>query len=331
VSSEGLQLTWQNFEANYLGGPPREVLLPGKSKVRLFVAVESGIFGMRVPVKLGTQIPSSPIRGIGIQETRIGGAPAAEIRCVLGAGTKEFFYFLLAIADGLQLKDLTFEDAFEEAVGAWRELLRDLARMSEEAELGLLGELFTLEFLIGTLGPTALGHWTGPTTDKHDFRVGRNEFEVKTTVGSERIHVINGLNQLAPSLDCRLYLVSWQMARAGPEFGGTLVEKIEDVRRSLKRHPRAVSRFEELIEKGTAWRAADAYLYTERWRPRSTPQVVPVNVDCPRITTKVLALGLEVKLTALITDVHYRINLEGRGFPLNIRALKRILGGSTRP
>ena len=320
-----VQLTWQSFEANYLGGPPREVVLPGSSKLRLFVEHGGGVFGMRVPVAAGTKVPGSPIRGITMQETRRGGAVAAEVCCIPGAASKEFFYFLMAIADGIQLKELTFADAFDEAVKVWRELLRGLARMSEEQELGLLGELLTLEILVGTLGPVAVHHWTGPTTDKHDFRVRLNEFEVKTTATSDRIHVINGLNQLTPSLKCRLYIVSWQMERAGPGSGETLSDRIAHIRTALKGSPGAVSRFDELIEKGTSWRVADAHLYPERWRPRSAARVVPVDLTCPRITGEVLAPGLEKDLMGLISDVHYRINLEGHGFPLESRRFGRIL------
>src|SRR5262249_21561277 len=293
--TDGVQLSWQSFEANYLGGPPREVVLPGASKIRLFVASHGSAFGMRVPIKAGWKVPFSPIRSITIREARYGGASTAELCCEPGAGSKEFFYFLLAIADGIQLRGLEFGDAFEEAVIRWRNLLRALPRMQEEEELGLLGELFTLDLLVGRLGPVAVDHWTGPTTDKHDFRVRRSEFEVKTTAGADRIHVINGLGQLEPSRKCELYIISWQLERAGPDSGETLPDRIAAVRRSLKAKPTAVSRFDELLENGTSWRDADAHLYFERWRPRNPARVVPVDLSCPRITSQILSSGLRIE------------------------------------
>jgi hypothetical protein len=320
-----VQLTWQNFEAYYLSGPPREVILPGASRLRLFVANQDGAFGMRVPLKARTKIPASPIAAISIRGTRFGGAPAAEIFCVPGAASKEFFYFLLAVADGIQLKGLAFPDAFDDAVKTWRELLRGLARMSEEEELGLFGELLTLQLLVGILGPRAVGHWTGPATDQHDFRIRLNEFEVKTTSGAERIHIINGLHQLTPSLKCRLYIVSWQLERAGADSGETLPERIANVRKAMKSEAGALSRFDELLEKGTRWQDAGAQLYPEHWRPRSSARLILVDRTCPRITSSILASGLLAELATLISDVRYRINLEGHGIPIESDQFKRIV------
>lgn len=320
-----VQLSWQNFEANYLGGPPREVVLPGALKLRLFVVAQDASFGMRVPVKQGSILPGCPINAVRIREVRSGGATVAEVSCVPGAASKEFFYFLLTVADALELKGLPFADAFAEAVKAWRDLLRGLARMSEEEELGLFGELLTLDVLVEELGPDAVGHWTGPTGDKHDFRVRLNEFEVKTTAGANRIHVINGINQLAPSQKCRLHIVSWQLERAGPGSGETLPERVAGIRALLRSKSGSVARFNDLLEQGTSWRDGDAQLYPERWRPRESARVVPVDDTCPRITSPVLAPGLPPELTALISDLHYRVNLEGRGFPLESRQFRRIL------
>jgi len=327
--TSSLQLSWQNFEANYLGGPPREVVLPGSLKLRLFVLAQNGGFGMRVPLKAAEIMPGSPINAVRIREVRAGTAPLVEISCIPGAASKEFFYFLLTVADGLELKGLAFTDAFEQAVKAWKDLLRGPARMSEEEELGLFGELLTLGILVEALGPTAISHWTGPTGDKHDFRVHKNEFEVKTTTGSTRIHVINGLNQLAPSQQCRLYVVSWQVERAGPGSGETLAERIAKVRKVIKSQPGAVSQLNALLEKGTGWRDPDASLYRERWRPRDLARVVLVDEACPRITSAVLESGLPSELTALITDLHYRINLEGRGFAHESPQFDRILRGES--
>jgi hypothetical protein len=226
----------------------------------------------------------------------------------------------------MQLKNVSFAEAFEEAVKTWRELLRGLGRMSEEAELGLFGELLTLGLLAGRLGPSAVDHWTGPTHDPHDFRVRRNELEVKTTARSSRIHIINGLGQLTPSMDCRLYVVSWQLERAGPAAGETLAERIADVRNALRPQAGAIDRFDQLLLDGTTWRDEDARLFPIRWRARNDPRLVSVDADCPRITADVLSPGLPGPLAALISDVQYDINFEGRGVPLTTWLLEHVLG-----
>lgn len=319
-----VQLTWQNFEANYLDGPPREVILPGSSKLRLFVASDGATFGLRVPLEQTHSVPMSPIAAVSLRETRSAGRRIAELSCLPRSASKEFFYFLLAIVDGIQLKGLAFVDALDAAVAAWRDLLRSLPRMTEEAELGMLGEMLTLRLFIERMGPRAIEHWTGPKRDRHDFRVRQNEFEVKTTRSDSRIHMIHGIGQLLPSQRCRLFVVSWQVERAGGDSGETLPEAIATTRTSLGGDAGARSRFDELL-KATTWREEDASMYQERWRPRNAAHAIPVTESFPRITNEVLAAGIAKTTIALISDVQYRVNVEGLGFPVHSKKFAKLV------
>jgi hypothetical protein len=322
---EAVQLSWQSFEQSYVRGPPREVVLPGEARLRLFVADAGTTFGLRVGLGANQALPSSPLGSVQIREVMLGGEATAEIRCVPGAVSKEFFYFLLAVADGMQLKGLSLPDAFDEAVRSWRGLLQGVSRMSDEQELGLFGELLTLALLVRRLGAAAIGCWTGPSKDPHDFRVRRNEFEVKTTASVNRVHVIHGMGQLVPSQKNRLYICSWQLERTGPGSGDTLSERIALTRTSLRANAGSLSRFEELLRKGTGWRDADAALYPVRWRPRTSPTLVAVNTACPRITIGVLSPRVSPALAARISDVSYRVNLDGLGVALQSKTFERIL------
>ncbi len=64
---------------------------------------------------------------------------------------KEFFLFAMDIADAVQRSGVDVAEAVDTALRSWRELLQRAARLSVEAELGLIGELLTLCRLVGTL------------------------------------------------------------------------------------------------------------------------------------------------------------------------------------
>lgn len=100
----------------------------------------------------------------------------------------------------------------EAAVQGTIQDFRNLLATKPEGEIslsmlaGLLGELVILERLTA-LRPEALGGWTGPIGQRHDFRRGEIGIEVKTSLRSDATRVtIHGPEQLQPPTDGRLYL-----------------------------------------------------------------------------------------------------------------------------
>lgn len=318
-------LSWKNFEENYLGGPPREVVLPGQTGLRLFVHEDGRAFGMLFPFPLGADMPASPIAAILINEKLMDDKRFVAVSCLPAVSSKEFFYFLLAIADGIQLKGMQFTEAFDDAVSSWKELLRAVPRMSEEMEIGLIGELIILGTLIDEMKGAAVDCWTGPTKDVHDFRLGKVELEVKTTISSTRIHVINGTAQLTPSKGCKLFIISIQLERATVDSGDTLPEIIASVRRKLSSLPGGAHGFNSALTGSGVWTESEAAHYQTYWRLRSNPELVRVDNKCPRITNEILSIGLDKALLGRITDIHYRVNLEGQGTVLDGGKFREIL------
>ena len=160
-------------------------------------------------------------------------------------------------------------------------------------------------------GPGALASWLGPTAEAHDFRTRVGEIEVKTTQAAQRTHRITRLEQLEPSPGQSLYILSLQFAGAGAGEGWTLQTQIAELREMLHREPEAERRFSDLLTLAR-WADDDAAMYVRRWRLRSTPMLVPVDVRCPRLTRPVVASALGA-LSARIEEVNYRVNLEGLG------------------
>lgn len=213
--------------------------------------------------------------------------------------------------------------ALADAVERWETLISRPTLMSEETQAGLFGELWVLERLIAVRGVDALDAWVGPLRQPHDFRLGTIELEVKTTSGAKRVHTVNGLGQLEPSLDCTLYLLSLKLANAGAG-GRTLPEAVASIETSLVSSHAALTRFRAGLAT-LGYDPADAPLYLRRRRLRDAAVLIPVTDGVPRLTADGLAQIDARFATARISKVSYAIDVDGFGFADGTEAFHAIL------
>ncbi len=80
--------------------------------------------------------------------------------------------------------------------------------LSEEEQLGLMGELIVLKYYMKFNPEIALNSWKGPMGFKHDYVFESYSLELKATLKGEHIHIINGVNQLLPLKDKKMFLMS---------------------------------------------------------------------------------------------------------------------------
>jgi Putative PD-(D/E)XK family member, (DUF4420) len=107
--------------------------------------------------------------------------------------------------------------------------------MEKTAQVGLFGELLVLQTLmIPCLGPAAVGQWSGPDSERHDFVGDCLHIEVKTTRKSRHEHEISRLDQLRVPSGCQLLFVSIQLEQSvgGNETLASRMDAIIDLLRS---------------------------------------------------------------------------------------------------
>lgn len=128
----------------------------------------------------------------------------------------------------------TMMDQFLQRVVAWQEFMkrpRD-GLLSPEQEVGLVGELLTLDQIVGS-GVTAqacVQSWEGPIDGVHDFVLGPGAIEVKTSIAAAGFPArIGSLEQLEDAFRQPLYLASQRLAVV-PE-GETLPALVDRLRR----------------------------------------------------------------------------------------------------
>ena len=305
-------ITWATFDADFLQpGLPANIPIAGTPSVTLFVDEHADRIGLRTALSANITAPSSPLAQIQIAVIRRKDVFELEVAASSNVLYREFFAFLLSLSDRIQLDGLPPLAALRISLESWQSLLSSLTLLTDEQQLGLTGELWLLERLFLSKNKDALRAWVGPLAEAHDFRLADNEFEVKTTGGERRVHRINGLEQLVASPSRRLYVVSLQFAAAGAGIGRSLPEAVQAIRQLIGADDPDLAAFEASLL-ALQYRKSDETHYRMKRQLRSTPHLVPVDENCPRITRTMLGSVLGAMSTR-ISDVHYLIDLEGLG------------------
>jgi Putative PD-(D/E)XK family member, (DUF4420) len=202
----------------------------------------------------------------------------------------------------------TFAAASSAALTNMKALLAAKPRISEEKQIGLVGELLVFRALLDTLDEyTVIDWWLGPLAEEHDYAFPSFDAEVKTTLRESRTHVIHGAGQLEPHPGRPLWLVSIQITRAGGDPQGIGLPGL--IHEILQRLTGTRSRFiGHLASQG--WDDDDAAMYPAAYVLRTTPAAYLVDDDFPAVTPE--RLRSIVPHSDLVSDVTYRVNVSGR-------------------
>lgn len=302
---------WDIVRRDYIEpGLPGRVVVREAPKVELFVGAGGIRFGADFELPAGSVVPPSPFTDIEIAEVRLDGVRCVEISTTAASLFSTFYLFAVDTARAVIERSMPPIEAVNGSLAHWRALLQTSTLLSEEKQLGLAGELWLLERLLAHMGPAAIDAWVGPGSQSHDFRLGPTEFEVKATSGARRVHMINGLHQLAPTIDSALYLLSVRFTDAG-SGGETLGETVTRIGALLS--PGDRQPYEDKL-RAAGFRTDDAVHYSRRRRIADRPRLIAVVDGVPRLTAAALAVLPAAFSTAGISDVSYRVDVEGMGF-----------------
>lgn len=215
-------------------------------------------------------------------------------------------YLVLASVVDLMRGGLSFAAAIFESVDSFRELLRRKQKLTEEAQIGLFGELLMVEHVLKKMpAEDVISAWLGPEKEEHDFVFNGFDAEVKTTRGEARVHLITSSTQLEPTLAQPLYLVSVQVTGGGlAEKGRTLDAQIGIVREFL--NPQLARVFQDRLKR-LGWNDGEMDLYPKRWALRTGPRVYLVDGSFPAITTS--RLQHAVPQSDLLVSLQYRVDV----------------------
>jgi Putative PD-(D/E)XK family member, (DUF4420) len=305
-------LEWRNFRQVIDEGVPAVLPVSGTPPVTVFVDQDGRRIGLHTPAEDAVVPPASPLADIDVQVVTVDGRRYLEVSTSARRLFVEFYALLEELADRIQLKSVEPARALAETVANWKALLRPAERLSEDEQLGLLGELWVLERLVRVLGPAAVSAWTGPLSEPHDFRLGEVEVEVKSTLGVHRRHWINGSSQLEPTPGLTLHILSLQFEPAGAANAMTLPDQVQKVRALLGGTPSQLELFDRGLLLGWRYADEDASDYQAGRCLRSLPALIPVNATLPRITEGLVRdrFGSDA---GRVDEVRYRLDVDGLG------------------
>lgn len=219
----------------------------------------------------------------------------------------EAYGLMLSIAQAMH-GGATFPAATSAAMTNMKTLLAAKPRISEEKQVGLVGELLLFRALLDAYDEhTVIDWWLGPLAEERDYAFPAFDGEVKTTLGESRTHVIHGAGQLEPSPGRALWLVSIQITRAGGDPNGiTLPGLIHEVRELLTT---TRDRFVTCLA-SEGWEDDDAAMYPTAYVLRTTPAAYLVDDDFPAVTPS--RLHAVVPHSDLVSAVTYRVDVSSR-------------------
>ncbi|AZV18970.1 PD-(D/E)XK motif protein [Mesorhizobium sp. M7A.F.Ce.TU.012.03.2.1] len=302
-------------------GLPGRVVVRDNPKLELFVDPGGMRFGATLALPSDSLVLPSPFTDITMVEVRIDGTRCVEISTDATSLFGTFYLLMVDVVRAVLERSIPPIAALDTSLSHWRALLQTSALLSDERQLGLVGELWLLERLLRSLGSIGLQAWVGPSSQSHDFRLGDAEFEVKATSGARRVHMINGLHQLAPTADARLYLLSLRFVDAGAG-GETLGETVERISTLIT--PGDLHGFQEKLS-AVGFRAADAVHYSRRRRMADRARLIPIEDGVPRLTAGAF-VELPVRFAPTrISDVTYRIDVEGMGLVEGTTAFTAVI------
>lgn len=296
-------LTFATLDELWSTGAPMALPIRGEPACRLQIDPKNGL--ITLITAYDTPEPDvAKLKNVGFAAVSAGDDELAELTVRVEGSVHGAYGLLATIADELQIDKMPLAAAVAAGVARHRNVFASRGAMTTEKEVGLLGELIFLEFLIRQIGAgPATSSWQGPLSEEHDFTFDSVHIEVKTTTSERRRHVIHGLDQLVPLRGVPLSVLSIQLTRTARDGGLTLPQVVAQVRKIAGGHQVAV----DAMLASFGWLDDDADLYSTYWALRSQPRAYDVKGDFPAMTSDLV--GPVVPNFALLSEVSYRVDL----------------------
>lgn len=281
--TEAVELPWTTVE-HYLGrglGASYRLSAVGMPLVSYEILDQGRDIALHVELGGRHLPPRSPLPAVRIDQVAHAGRRLARLTTPHPELLRDFHDLLLAVADRIIRGGQDLEEAFNETVHGWSALLGRPRGMSLEKRLGLHGELAVLVRIAGAVGwRAALDTWVGPAGEEHDFALGADDLEIKTTASERRKHTIHGLGQLSPSPGRSLWFASLRLTRGGAG-GRTLRESVTAARDAAASESIALGRRMDRLLEAAGWDPDQPD--DEHWTPRDSPLLLKGD-DVPRIS-----------------------------------------------
>ncbi|MCX6750694.1 MAG: PD-(D/E)XK motif protein [Candidatus Pacearchaeota archaeon] len=209
-----------------------------------------------------------------------------------------------------KLGDNNSKEVITKVIFKWRNFLGKSPKesLSYTELIGLFAEVwFMYHWLFQKIDKyDAVNRWRGPFSSRHDFELEGKSIEVKSTTSVQsRIHKINGIEQLTPPENGKLFFFSLRL-REEKGANMTLPILIESCRDILKEDIEALSKFENALAVAGYSPIHDEE-YSEFKFRIVDEKLYEVTEEFPHMSPDLFINGLP----SGISMIEYSINLDG--------------------
>ena len=308
-------IPWQSLRNDYIATEiPVEHILLDEPLLTLVYMPESNQLGVRLAMSRGkTVVAKRNLRNITFRQVSLHGQRYVEVVTDSSPLFRAIYALVSDVADRLADGATDVFGAIEDSLADFELLLSRVREMSREEAIGLYGELLVLERLVAKGQP--LDAWIGSSKEVHDFRLGTTELEVKTTVANTRSHIIHGLNQLTPSPDRQLHLVSVRIGSAGAAEGRSLDDLVAQLEATLGNDERAKRLLRTRLHEAGHEQGSEPCRVP--YQVVGAPLAIAIDDEFPALGHRWLAESLGPAAAARIGQVQLTLNLEGLGKPFD--------------
>lgn len=307
-AADARHLTFSTLDELWDNGAPMILPVMGDPPCRLHLDPKNDLLILETAYQ-SPEPDVAKLKNVDFRASAAGDDDVAELLVRVDGNVHAAYGLLATIADQVQEERLHLAAAVSIGVARYKNVFAGRSTMTNEAEVGLFGELLFLEFLMREIGASAaIASWQGPLSEEHDFTFTDVHIEVKTTTAERRKHVIGGLGQLTPCVGVPLNLLSIQITRGDSDRGQTLPELVWRLRDESGAARGALD--DKLLD--SPWVDEDADLYSTPWILRSQPRSYRVMGDFPSITEGILTSI--VPNFPLVSALSYTLDLTGYQF-----------------
>jgi hypothetical protein len=308
-------ISWPNLEGLISEGNSFRMLVAGSH--RAWISFDAIRTELAVEIEQQkAELPAVLPQAISIRLTKDATGSELLVMATTSAELRRYFYdFAVEVLDLTQRGGFTAKAAIDEAWKRWGQLIEQQSVLSRERQVGLIGELHVLRLLAAAHGWNfAIDAWHQTARAKHDFCLELCDVEVKTTTSDRRVHTIGSIDQLLPSPNRPLYILSNQFAVA-PRLAAksfSLASTVRDSFKELEDDANLQDAFKQrLVQVG--WRENHTGYYQTSFVVRDFARLVPVDDYCPRIVPQMLIDGLG-PVSSRIDSVMYSIDVSDLGW-----------------
>jgi hypothetical protein len=272
---------------------------PASGKLQLFVETQDRFDELQPPIDMSIEAANQDNRS---------GSIISTTRSDL---YHHFYSFANIVIDAMVADGLTPTSAFERAIDSLQELIQRATLLSDQKQIGIMAELLVLlELAKHRPWKWCLDAWHDELNAEHDFNLGTVDLEVKATLMEARTHQIGSVYQLKRSDRRNLFLASFQFTKDQHPGSVRLPSLVDAATVGASEEDRSlVDRLMVRLHK-LGYRPESAAHYRLGLAHRAAPSVFLVDDAFPKLVPTAIS-GLPAEILSRISDVSYRINLDG--------------------